>query len=122
MYGDGYELLGFAVGGGNTLIVAGSGLKDLWGGAAIVSPTAQIGPNTFEFLPVSNPTFSTDTIMDFRSGEDHIDLQGFGISSFQQLEQDFHPTASGLDIVFGPNNDILLHGVSQVVAGDFVFT
>lgn len=60
--------------------------------------------------------------MDFRSGEDHIDLQGLGVSNFDQLSHLFHQTASGLDIVFSASSDILLHRVSQVTAGDFVFS
>ena len=118
MYGDGYELLGFASGGGNTL-VAGQQVDDImYGDAAIVSPSAQTRANTFDF----SPGIGQDVIMDFRSGEDHIDLQGFGLSSFQQLEQLFQTTANGLDIVFNSSSSILLHGVSQVAAGDFVFS
>lgn len=44
------------------------------------------------------------------------------VSGFQALEQDFQQTPGGLDIVFDAKDDILLSGVSQVVAGDFVFT
>jgi Ca2+-binding RTX toxin-like protein len=118
MYGDGFEQLGFASGGGNTLI-AGQQVDDImWGGAAIVSTTARIAANTFVF----NQGIGHDTIMDFRSGVDHIDIEGFGINNFQQLEQLFQTTANGLDIVFSSSSDILLHGVSQVVAGDFVFS
>lgn len=118
MYGDGYELLDHASGGGNTLVSGQNSNDVMWGDAAIVSPNAHTRANTFVFAPQNGH----DTIMDFRSGEDHIDLQGFGFTSFQQLEQDFHQTASGLDIVFDTSNDILLSGVSKVVAGDFVFT
>jgi Ca2+-binding RTX toxin-like protein len=90
----------------------------MWGGAATVSPHALIRANTFVF----NQGIGHDTIMDFRSGVDHIDLEGFGLSSFQQLEPLFHTTANGLDIVFNTSSDILLHGVSHVAAGDFVFS
>ena len=66
------EALGFASGGGNTL-TAGQGSNDtMWGGAAVVSPTATIRANTFIF----NQGIGHDTIMDFRSGMDHIDLEG----------------------------------------------
>lgn len=118
MYGDAQQMLGFAAGGGNTL-VAGQGSEDtMWGSAATVSPTATLRPDTFVF----HQGVGHDMIMDFRSGVDHIDLQGFGLSSSQQLEQLFQSTANGLDIVFNASSDILLHGVSHVVAGDFVFT
>jgi Ca2+-binding RTX toxin-like protein len=90
----------------------------MWGGAATVSPHALIRANTFVF----NQGIGHDTIMDFRSGVDHIDLEGFGLSSFQQLEPLFQTTANGLDIVFSSASSILLHGVSQVAAGDFAFS
>jgi Ca2+-binding RTX toxin-like protein len=118
VYGDGYELADFASGGGNTLIAGAIGNNDLWGGAAIVSPTATVRANTFEF----SAGLGHDVVMDFRSGEDHIDLQGFGITSFQQLSTHFQQTADGLDMVFGVDDDVLLHGVSQVAAGDFTFS
>jgi hypothetical protein len=118
LYGDGHDLLGFASGGGNTLI-GGQGANDtMWGDAAVVAATAHTRANTFEFAP-SN---AHDTIMDFHSGRDHIDLQGFGFSSFEQLATHFQTTANGLDIVFDANNDVLLHGVTTVTAGDFAFT
>jgi len=118
MYGDGQQMLGFASGGNNTL-TAGQGSNDtMWGGAATVSPTAHIAANAFVF----HQGIGHDTIMDFRSGVDHIDLQGFGLNSFQQLEQLFQTTANGLDIVFNASSDILLHGVSQAASGDFVFS
>jgi serralysin len=118
MYGDGYELLGHASGGDNTLVAGGRVEDIMYGDAAIVSRFAQTQANTFSF----SPGIGQDVIMDFRSGEDHIDLQGFGLSSFQQLEQLLQTTANGLDIVFNSTSSILLHGVSQVAAGDFVFS
>ena len=60
--------------------------------------------------------------MDFHSGRDHIDLQGFGFSGFAELEQNVHQTSAGLAIVFDAKDDILLAGVSKVVAADFVFS
>jgi hypothetical protein len=118
MYGDGFELLGAASGGGNTLVSGHNSNDSMWGDAAIVSPMAHTRANTFVFGPQNGH----DTIMDFRSGEDHIALQGFGFASFEQLSTDVQQTANGLDIAFNSNNDILLHGVSQVVASDFMFS
>jgi hypothetical protein len=118
MYGDGFERLGAATGGGNTL-VAGHMVDDvMWGDAAVVSSPVQAAANTFIF----SAGIGHDTIMDFRSGTDHIDLEGLGVSNFQQLSQLFQQTANGLDIVFNTSSSILLHGVSHVVAGDFVFS
>jgi hypothetical protein len=120
MYGDGHDLLGFASGGGNTLVSAQNGDEVMWGDAATVGPFAHTRANTFVFSPPNGH----DTIMDFHPGRDHIDLQGFGFTGFDQLSQDFHQTTNGLDIVFDASNDILLSGInqSQLSAGDFVFT
>jgi hypothetical protein len=118
MYGDGHDLLDHASGGGNTLVSGANAEDIMWGDAAVVSSTAHTRANTFVFAPQNGQ----DTIMDFRSGTDHIDLQGFGFNDFQQLSQLFHTTANGLDIILDANDSILLHGVSHVGAGDFVFT
>lgn len=120
MYGDGHDLLGFASGGGNTLVSAQNGNEIMWGDAATVGVFAHTRANTFVFGAQNGH----DVIMDFHPGRDHIDLQGVGFTSFQQLEQNFHQTANGLDIVFDASNDILLSGInqSQVGAGDFLFT
>jgi hypothetical protein len=117
MYGDGYALLGAASGGGNTLVSGQASNETMWGDAAIVSPTAHTRANTFEFGPQNGH----DTVMDFHPGEDHIALQGLGVSSFAQLSPHLQQTAGGVDIVFDADNDILLHGVSQVTGGDFLF-
>ena len=55
-------------------------------------------PSTFE----THAGTGHDVIMDFRPGEDHIDLQGFGLTSFDQLAAKLQQTAAGLDIVFAP--------------------
>lgn len=78
MYGDGYDMLGFASGAGNTLTAGQSSNDTLRGGAAIVLPFAHV----FVF----HQGIGQEVIIDFRSGEDHIDLRGFGLSSFEQLE------------------------------------
>lgn len=125
LYGDAHDLLGFATGGGNTLIFGFDSSNTVWGGAANVSPTAHVAPNTF----VMHQGTGHSVIMDFRPGEDHIDLQGFGLTSFDQLAALFQQTSAGLDIVFATvnghiENDLLLSGVnqSQVSAGDFMFS
>jgi len=116
MYGDGHDLLTFASGGGNTL-VSGQGADDtMWGDAAVVSPFATTLANKFVFAPGN----AHDTIMDFRSGMDHIDLRSFGFTDFAELEKFFQGSPFGLDIVFDDNNDILLYGVTQVAEGDFL--
>jgi len=117
MYGDGYELLDHASGGGNTLVSGGSN-DMMYGDAAIVSPQATTAPNSFVFTPHN----ANDQIMDFRQGSDHIELRGFGFSSFSQLAADISSTAHGELITFGANDTILVVGVNQLRADDFVFT
>lgn len=118
MYGDGQTLADHASGGFNTLV---SGFADdiMWGSAETVSSGATVGPNTFVFSPPNG----NDVIMDFRPGEDHIELKGFDFTSYAQLASDFHMTPDGLLITFDSHNSILLHGVTaaQLNAGDFLF-
>jgi Ca2+-binding RTX toxin-like protein len=117
MYGDGYELLGDAVGGGNTLI-SGNSSDIMYGDAAIVSATAKISGDTFEFMPHNG----YDQIMDFHQGLDRIDLQGFGFGSFDQLAPHIVSTAHGELISFDATDSILVVGVSQLTPTDLLFT
>jgi hypothetical protein len=113
MYGDGRELLGHAVGGDDTLS-SNEGSDIMWGDAPIVGPLAQTGADLFVVRAAGH-----DQIMDFEPGKDHIEVQGF--ANFQDLSSLFQPTADGVLISFDPNDDVLVRGVSQLTASDFLF-
>lgn len=124
MYGDGFELLGHAKAGGNTL-VAGSGADFMWGDATTVAPTAQTEPNTFVFSldRIAAGSIGQDVVEDFRPGQDHIDLQGFGgVTNFSQLSGDVTETSQGSLITLGPSESILVLNDFHLTSGDFIFT
>jgi Ca2+-binding RTX toxin-like protein len=115
MYGDGAELLDHSKGGDDTLI-SGTGNDQMWGDAAVVAPTAQTGADTFVFSPPNGH----DTINDFQPGKDHIELDGFGFGSFNDVANDIQYNANGALITFDPNDSIVVVGVNHLNASDFI--
>jgi hypothetical protein len=115
MYGDGAEILDRAKGGNDTLI-SGANSEQMWGDAATVAPTARTGADTFVFLPPNGH----DTIADFERGKDHIDLRAFGFSSFNDVASHIEDTQNGALISFDANDSILVVGVHQLSASDFI--
>jgi VCBS repeat-containing protein len=63
-----------------------------------------------------------DTIVNFTSGTDHIDLSTVVTASDSQTWLDQHATTSGLDtlITINASDTILLKGVAHVQASDFI--
>ncbi len=62
----------------------------------------------------------TDTIHDFRHGEDKIELHGLA-ADFEALGDHLSGTATNTVITFGTNT-ITLIGVTELTAADFIFT
>src|SRR6185312_9210404 len=126
MYGDGAQLLDHAKGGNDTLI---SGPRDdqMWGDAAIVAPTAQTGADRFVFslalIDQPSPSIGHDTIMDFQSGQDHIEIQGFeNITNFADVQSHTTDTAQGSLITIDATDSILVGNDHNLTSGDFIFT
>jgi len=117
LYGDGEQLLGHSVGGNDTL-VSSNYSEIMYGDAAVVGPHAKTGADLFVFSPPNGH----DQIMDFQPGKDHIELEGFGFTSFKDLATHFTATADGVLISFDQMDDILVRGVgvSQLHARDFI--
>lgn len=117
LYGDGAELAGKSRGGNDTL-VSGENSRDLmWGDAATVSDSASTGRDLFRF----GSDNGDDTIADFERGKDLIELSGLGVDEFDDLAGHIQTTADGVLIEFGDDR-ILVAGVSQLGAGDFLFS
>jgi hypothetical protein len=118
MYGDARVMADNAVGGDDTLI-SGRGADTMYGDAAVRGPHAATGADLFVFSPLNGH----DQIMDFEPGKDRIELQGFGITGFQDLASHFQASAGGVLVSFDANDDILVRGVTaaQLNANDFVF-
>ncbi|MCK1384072.1 VCBS domain-containing protein, partial [Bradyrhizobium sp. 21] len=72
----------------------------------------------FVFAASSN----NDTVTNFTSGQDHIDLSSVVTTSDTQAWLDQHATASGADtlITINASDTILLKGVAHVQASDFI--
>jgi hypothetical protein len=118
LYGDGQVLADHAHGGNDTLI-SGQGADDrMWGDAATVGPHAGAGADVFEFQAANGH----DVIEDFQHGLDHIELHQTAYHSFADLAGVIQQTAQGELLAFDASNSILVAGVHQLGAGDFVFT
>jgi hypothetical protein len=65
----------------------------------------------------------TDTIHDFRQGEDKIELNSVGVTSFEALMAAAHLSQQDTNtvITFG-SNTITVVGVTELTASDFIFT
>lgn len=117
LYGDGLELLDHAMGGNDTL-VSGGGDDVMYGDAETVASGATTGADTFVFSPGNGK----DQIMDFESGKDHIQLQGFGFTSFEDLASHFQDTDQGLQISFDATNSVLVAGIHHLSSSDFLLS
>jgi hypothetical protein len=117
MYGDGQTLAGHAQ-AGNDVLISGPNDEQMWGDAEVVGPQAARGVNRFVFTPQNGH----DQVLDFQLGKDHLELDGFGFSGFQDLASHFQPTVGGVLISFDADDDIFVRGVSagQLTAGDFI--
>jgi hypothetical protein len=123
MYGDGAELLDRSRGGDDTLISGETTNELMWGDAAFVASSAKTGADTFAF----SPNNGQDRIMDFESGKDHIELKGFGFTNFADVSGLVQSTPDGALITFdttsyGLHDSILVVGVNQLSAGDFILS
>ncbi|CAN7647806.1 hypothetical protein LJR225_005083 [Phenylobacterium sp. LjRoot225] len=119
MFGDGSTLADHARGGDDVLI-SGHGDDVMWGDAAVVGPRATTGADRFVFAQQNGH----DQIMDFQLGKDHIELDGFGFSGFEELAANFQTTSEGVLISFDADADILVRNVSvnQLHSADFILT
>ena len=121
MYGDGAELFDHSKGGNDTLTSGSYANEQMWGDAAVVAPTAQTGADTFVFSPHNGQ----DQIMDFQAGKDHIELKDFGFTDFSDVAGHVHDTPDGALITFdtisyGHDDSILVAGIHQLNASDFI--
>jgi hypothetical protein len=115
LVGDAYEMRGHAR-GGNDRLETGPGNDDLWGDAVVKDAKVITGSDTFVF----GPNTGNDTIHDFESGKDRIDLTSFaslGIHSLQDL--DWEVISGDTHLQLADNTSITLVGVSAVTQRDF---
>lgn len=110
------NLTGFTMGAavygtaGNDVMTAGLGRDYLVGGA---------GGDRFNFAPGC----SVDVIADFATGSDRIGLSGFaGIADFAAIQARASVVGGNLQIGLSATDAIILAGVTNIVAADFIFS
>jgi Ca2+-binding RTX toxin-like protein len=106
-------------GNGNDIISSGAGADTIWGGAGrdIFVYTYNPGVSEMSYDALGG----IDTIADFRSGSDKINLSGYGLQADAVQIVD---TAAGLELHFTAiyeETQINLLGVHALNAGDIVF-
>lgn len=118
LFGDAERLEGRSVGGDDVLIAPFTS-STMWGDAAFVGPGATTGADSFV---ISFGNAFGHTIMDFEPGKDVVELNGYGLSGFEDLASHFVTTPSGVEIDFGPTDSIFLADitVSQLTQADFL--
>jgi hypothetical protein len=89
----------------------------MWGDAAIMSPTAKGGADTFVLLPRS----ADDLIFDFRHiDSDKIDVSAYGFTSINDLT--IASDGNNTVIRFDSTDSVTLVGVTDpLTSDDFVF-
>ena len=108
--------------GGKDLIFSSDGNDEMWGDPRPEdSWYGQTGRDNFVFAPDNGQ----DTIMDFQSGIDRIDLRQFAGEVDADTIDDWlvnHASPSGTDtlIAFDANNSILVKHVAHLSANDFI--
>lgn len=101
---------------GNDRIAGGGGADTLDGGSGNDQLTGGGGDDMFVF------TNGFDTIRDFESGHDQIDLSNLDLGGFHDIEHDIHVGRSGITIELGQGDELFLAGRNvHVSEEDFIF-
>jgi Ca2+-binding RTX toxin-like protein len=114
------QLYGF---GGNDVLNGGANNDILVGGTG--NDTLTGGPGDDKFVVHAGD--GNDTITDFTPGDssgDVIDLHGYDVASFADLQALMTQSGGDTIITFDPHNQIVLQGVtmSQLNSGDFLLS
>ncbi len=117
LYGDG-SYGGVNVWAGNDRLVSGTGVDLMWGDVeSYLGVNMNFGHDTFVFKGNNG----TDTIYDFRSGDDKIELSGIaGIDDFSDVQ--ISESGGNSVITLGTDDTVTIVGVTSLQAQDFVFS
>ncbi len=116
MYGDGVLAYENAR-GGNDRLISGTGTDSMWGDFRVSGTDTKFGHDTFVFKENSGQ----DQIVDFRSGEDKIEICGVeGLTDFSQLQ--IAVQAGSSVITLGTDDIVTVTGVTNLRAQDFIFS
>ncbi len=97
-------------GGGNDVVNGGSGSDTLWAGAGDDALTGGSGADTFVF----GVTSGSDTVTDFDTGEDTIDVR-YALADFADLDAvraASTESAAGVTINLGDSGSVLIEGIT----------
>lgn len=100
------------------MLAGGKGDDLLYGDAETWTSTGATGADRFVFAADSGK----DTIGDFETGKDRIDVSALGIASTADFAS-FTDDGSDTTILFSAGNQLTVLGVTtaQLSAGDFIF-
>ena len=125
LYGDAQSHLDGNVHCGNDRLISGTGNDDMWGDIGYSgitnSPLDLTCVTTGQDVFIFSANNGTDTIHDFRHGEDKIELNGIGVASFDELMSHLQSGETNTVITF-ESNTITVIGVTEMTAADFLFT
>lgn len=124
LFGDAFEAgIGrpaLDVRGGDDVLVGGPGNDVLWGDFAFVEGEVTGGRDVF----VLGPNSGYDLIGDFESGKDRIDVSGYEIDGFDQLDI-FDNGTTAVTVWFDDRSDVLVQTIGQdplvLKPADFIF-
>jgi len=116
MFGDAGSAEDTAVCGNDTL-VSGAGNDLMFGDAQTIDDGVTTGADTFVFLPGSGQ----DTIGDFQSGKDHIDLKPYALAGVHGLGDIGISSAAGATLLALPGGNTIMVDGSTPVTTDFLF-
>ena len=103
---------------GSTQMIGGIGSSTFVAVTGAATVTAGFGGNLFTFI--NSQAGGTERILDFTSGPDQVDLQGYGKDEVANALKSQH-VVSGADIVtLSDNTTISFVGIANVTASDFV--
>lgn len=104
---------------GDDRIIGGAGNDNMWGDSVHYNPRTAThitnGADTFVFADNSG----NDTVNDFQTGLDSIEVAGYGLSDFSQLT--ISESGGNSTIHFDAFNSVVLVGVTGLTADDFAF-
>jgi len=114
---------------GNDRLISSTGDDDMWGDIRFFDTGTSYDDIDLTRVTTGHDVFvfsannGNDTIHDFRHGEDKIELQGVGVTSFDALMAGSHLSQDSTNsvITFGTNT-ITVVGVTELTAADFMFT
>ena len=86
LFGDALDAIG-NVTCGDDVLIGGNGFDYMWGDAQQVADGQIAGADRFVFAPGND----ADTIYDFESGQDLLDLTAFGFAAVEDIQTTFNP-------------------------------